>query len=65
MIFPLSLQCKAIYLTCQDKQTKQLIVDTNSDHGNLKNDERTNIFTYLETKGYALFHEPVSTLALK
>lgn len=35
------------------------------ENNNLKNDEKTNIFTYLETKGYTLFHEPVSTLALK
>jgi hypothetical protein len=35
------------------------------ENNNLKIEEKTQIFTYMENKGYTLFHEPVSTLALK
>jgi len=35
------------------------------ENNNLKQEERTLIISYLEQKNYTLFHEPVSTLAIK
>jgi hypothetical protein len=35
------------------------------ENNNLGNDEKSLIFNYLERKGYTLFNEPVSTLAIK
>jgi hypothetical protein len=35
------------------------------ENNNLKNEDKIMIFEYMENKGYNLFHEPVSTLALK
>ena len=51
-----------LIMAIQDDLLPNLIIFENN---NLKNDEKSNIFAHLEAKGYTLFHEPVSTLALK
>jgi hypothetical protein len=51
-----------LIMAIQDDLLPNFIIFENN---NLKNEEKEGIFSYLEAKGYTLFHEPVSTLALK
>jgi len=51
-----------LIMAIEEKLLPNLIIFENN---NLKQEERTLIINYLEQKGYTLFHEPVSTLAIK
>jgi hypothetical protein len=49
-------------MSIEERLLPNLIIFENN---NLKEEERTLIINYLEQKDYTLFHEPVSTLAIK